>query len=49
MDIEILPALQRFREGAGGFLTEFLQMFYVAFLYPWCMTRFHTEKRSMRR
>ncbi len=46
MDIRILLALQDFRNGAGGTIAScFLQMFYVSFLFPWCIR--HLERAAV--
>lgn len=41
----LMPALKQWIPGAGGTVTScFLQMFYVSFLFPWCIK--HLERSS---
>lgn len=42
VDINILLVLQDFRNGVGTFVSCFLQMFYVSFVFPWLFK--HLEK-----
>ena len=42
----LVPQVKVWISGPFGTMCScFVQMFYVAFLYPWCMTRFHPVKR----
>ena len=47
VSLVLIPLLKKWIPGAAGtILTCFLQMFYVTFLFPWCIRYFETKGRK---